>query len=1247
MFMAVFLCITAFLMPSIDVMASNTLYEHYNTGNDSNVSVYANAPKGQTFTVTTTHNIISVKLFLYRVGSWTGYYSSSGTVNLFLYATSSGLPTGSVLRSSSILASTVTTSSSGAWYEFAISSLQLTSGTKYAILLSTNDSTGGSSSQCVMWKCDVTSPSYTGGNYIYSNDGGVNWSANTSYDFMFEEYALGIPDTPTNVSATDGTYTDKVVVTWTKSSGATGYKIYRDGELLATVGDVATYNDSTAAAGSITAGTASASDGTSSSYVTLSVSGESTSNGTTYSYTVKATNSAGDSSASTADNGYRGVGTITYQWQRSAADSDASYSNITNATTDPYNDTAGVEYPSGRYYRCVLSATGASSVTTTADRGYTVAARYWVGGTGNWSDDDNHWALTSGGSPADGNLPTQYTNVFFDANSDSGGAWTVTVNATAYCNNMDWTGAENNPILTFSNTSINIYGNVTLISAMSSTYGNGTYYMMPSGTVYWDTKGIALNNNVTLWASGICILNSDLNASGRNIYITQGTLNTNGYIVTCADFTMSNAGGNPTLSLGSSTLNCSTFIGLGIISSNTATINCSGNFTGGGLTYNVVNLTGATSTISGSNTFAELNLTSGITQTIIFESGTTQTITDYAELSGSSGHIHTLTGTATWYLIFSGDGYLELDYLAITYSSATPATSTWFAGTHSTDNGHNTGWMFTDFPDAATVETNNCVGFGYTWIIFKGTITDDGGGNITEIGFDYGLTTSYGSEVTSTGIWNTGDVIILQADDLKAGTVYHFRFKAYNGIWSYGNDMYVSTEGSPIVYEYIESGDDADSTKIYGNTYAYEYFTVGATSHSISYIQLYLYRVGSPGTVTMEIRYGTGGTPTGDIIATAILDGDNFSTSKAWYIFDLSNYDVYLQEGATYTIVLYASSGDISNYIIWRTDSGGDGDSTDYGGYSSNGGSSWTSSSPLDFLYKIWGYSCISIDNAVVLQDYIETGDMLFCVEYLNVYVPYYDSYDPSRYFYIQLYDTDGITLLAQTTCPAWQLKIASIYLSANSAASLQFGSAYYLAIYGDITGSPIAMYQLTTGDWIGASETAFKNWVFITAKDMQDYYSTALITAVASRGNVLNDTGAAIYIAGIPYIQTAFPDFFLNAKITITTSTSTLNTAFDSSATWEDMVGTKLSTAFDSVGDLVNISGSAMFGFAVFVLFLVCVMIASSGQNKGLAAGAMAFCSIILIGGTYLRVISIIPMVVILAVLLFITIKGFFMDRS
>lgn len=207
------------------------------------------------------------------------------------------------------------------------------------------------------------------------------------------------PDPPTNVSATDGVHTDKVVITWTKSDGATNYTVYRDDvDISGLLGDVATYDDNGATAATITsAGTAAASDGTSTAHVTLSLAGEATGT-TSHVYTVTATNGDGESEKSGSDTGYRGVGAITYQWQ---VDNGGGFANIAGATTDPYNYTgadaptitpgnaaasdgtssahvvlsvAGESASNGTTwdYQCIVSANGASNSpqTSTSDTGY-------------------------------------------------------------------------------------------------------------------------------------------------------------------------------------------------------------------------------------------------------------------------------------------------------------------------------------------------------------------------------------------------------------------------------------------------------------------------------------------------------------------------------------------------------------------------------------------------------------------------------------------------------------------------------------------------------------------------------------------------------------------------------------------------------------------------------------------------------------------------------------------------------------
>ena len=85
------------------------------------------------------------------------------------------------------------------------------------------------------------------------------------------------PPAPTGVSASDGTSTLHVTVTWAAATGATGYQIFRSGTVAAigTVGAVLTYSDTTAVAG------------------------------TSYTYTVKATGALGVSAASVGNTGYR------------------------------------------------------------------------------------------------------------------------------------------------------------------------------------------------------------------------------------------------------------------------------------------------------------------------------------------------------------------------------------------------------------------------------------------------------------------------------------------------------------------------------------------------------------------------------------------------------------------------------------------------------------------------------------------------------------------------------------------------------------------------------------------------------------------------------------------------------------------------------------------------------------------------------------------------------------------------------
>ncbi|WP_338765233.1 T9SS type A sorting domain-containing protein [Bernardetia sp. ABR2-2B] len=93
---------------------------------------------------------------------------------------------------------------------------------------------------------------------------------------------------------------------------------------------------------------------------------------------------------------------------------------------------------------------------------------FWVGDTGNWSD-ETHWSLTSGGTGGEC-IPTGTDDVNFDAASFTLAGQTVTIDIDGTCRDMDWTGVTNTPSLTGAVArEFTLTGSLTLAAAMTQT----------------------------------------------------------------------------------------------------------------------------------------------------------------------------------------------------------------------------------------------------------------------------------------------------------------------------------------------------------------------------------------------------------------------------------------------------------------------------------------------------------------------------------------------------------------------------------------------------------------------------------------------------------------------------------------------------------------------------------------------------------------------------------------------------------
>lgn len=97
---------------------------------------------------------------------------------------------------------------------------------------------------------------------------------------------------------------------------------------------------------------------------------------------------------------------------------------------------------------------------------------YWVGGSGNWTDYNQHWATQSGGQIFWGHIPTPTDTVIFDSLSFTGFNDVVTADNNVYCHTMKWLVSDSMPFFTESGTQpiLRIYGSMVLDTSVQWNY---------------------------------------------------------------------------------------------------------------------------------------------------------------------------------------------------------------------------------------------------------------------------------------------------------------------------------------------------------------------------------------------------------------------------------------------------------------------------------------------------------------------------------------------------------------------------------------------------------------------------------------------------------------------------------------------------------------------------------------------------------------------------------------------------------
>lgn len=257
-----------------------------------------------------------------------------------------------------------------------------------------------------------------------------------------------------------------------------------------------------------------------------------------------------------------------------------------------------------------------------------------------------------------------------------------------------------------------------------------------------------------------------------------------------------------------------------------------------------------------------------------------------------------------------------------------------------------------------------------------------------------------------------------------------------------------------------------------------------------------------------------------------------------------------------------------------------------------------------------------------VFTDYTKAGDQLFVFSYSVVYNEGDPTVNPGDYFLVQLFDTDGTTLKAQKTLPAWGYsKPMCFYLASklNGEPFLPSGENYTIRIVGTVSKFPVVQPTAsqtlgTTGDtWrgkitseLGSGVTGrkFRAWAIDTAKNIGDYYgeSDDLIVQI-NNVTSLNADGGVIFLAGMPGLDSVCPDLFSSSEQDRDWGTPGVYDPTFKNKLLNNM-GTQLMTSFELIGGSVGLTGtwvnSLLWGFFT-------VAVAVTGLSAGLSIAGMA----------------------------------------
>ena len=157
------------------------------------------------------------------------------------------------------------------------------------------------------------------------------------------------------------------------------------------------------------------------------------------------------------------------------------------------------------------------------------------------------------------------------------------------------------------------------------------------------------------------------------------------------------------------------------------------------------------------------------------------------------------------------------------------------------------------------------------------------------------------------------------------------------------------------IYEYYNTGKDGAID--INAQHAAQTFTVGGSQHTVTSVKLMLYRSGSPGLVTVQIRTASGNLPTATVLTSGTYDGNSVTTDSAgaWYEIAITTYT--LAASTQYAIVVSSAAATLK----WCHDATSPTYTGGQASYSTTPWTTWNALSSRDMMFEVWGSPPVSI----------------------------------------------------------------------------------------------------------------------------------------------------------------------------------------------------------------------------------------------------------------------------------------------